>query len=201
MHKGDLSSRIHLQELAGKKNLYALGAVAGLKGEILILNGQPFVSRIEDNKLHLSQDFSDSASLLVWAQVENWQQIPIPDSVRHYAQLEHFIAAAAKAQGIDLNSPFPFMLEGPPASARWHVINWPEGEQEHSHAKHKASGLQGVVEKQSLEFLGFYSNQHHGVFTHHSTNIHLHVKTSDNTVAAHLDELEAAPGMLLKLPR
>ena len=38
MHHGDLSSKIDLMELENLENLYALGAVEQLKGEILIMN-------------------------------------------------------------------------------------------------------------------------------------------------------------------
>jgi acetolactate decarboxylase len=48
--------------------------------------------------------------------------------------------------------------------------------------------------------LGFYSNAHHAIFTHHMTNMHIHVKTTDNKIAGHVDDLTLGKGMILKLP-
>ena len=48
--------------------------------------------------------------------------------------------------------------------------------------------------------LGFYSNSHHAIFTHHTTNMHIHVKTVDNKIAGHVDGLTLEKGMTLKLP-
>lgn len=48
--------------------------------------------------------------------------------------------------------------------------------------------------------LGFYSDSHHAIFTHHTTNMHIHLKTIDNKIAGHIDGLELGKGMILKLP-
>ena len=48
--------------------------------------------------------------------------------------------------------------------------------------------------------VGFYSDAHHGIFTHHSTNMHIHMKTGDHKVAGHVDDLTLGPKMILKLP-
>jgi len=51
-----------------------------------------------------------------------------------------------------------------------------------------------------VDILGFYSTHHHAVFTHHSTNMHLHVKTRGHVLAGHLDDLTLGEGMVLQLP-
>ena len=54
MHHGDLSSKIDLMELENLENLYALGAVEQLKGEILIMNSKPYISSCEHkNESHV----------------------------------------------------------------------------------------------------------------------------------------------------
>ena len=99
-----------------------------------------------------------------------------------------------------MEEPFPFLIEGTPESFDWHVINWPEGDTEHSHEKHIKSGLNGSIESTPVEMLGFYSNAHHAIFTHHTTNMHIHVKTTDNSLAGHVDGLTLGTGMILKIP-
>ena len=87
-----------------------------------------------------------------------------------------------------------------PKSFDWHVINWKDGDTEHSHEKHINSGLNGTIENRQVEMLGFYSDSHHAIFTHHTTNMHIHVKTVDTKIAGHVDGLTLGKGMVLKLP-
>lgn len=49
MHKGDLSSKVTLDELKDINHLYALGAVENLKGEVLVLDGIPSISYVKGN--------------------------------------------------------------------------------------------------------------------------------------------------------
>ncbi|MFT5752401.1 MAG: alpha-acetolactate decarboxylase, partial [Dokdonia sp.] len=37
--------------------------------------------------------------------------------------------------------------------------------------------------------------------THHSTNMHMHFKTDDDTMAGHVDDLVLDKKFILKLPR
>ncbi len=201
MQKGQVSSNIALQDLEGEEHLYALGAAAELKGEILIINSQPYTATAYGNTLSIDSTFAPKATLLVWAQVPQWQDLQLPDSIRSYQDFEVFIRAAAQERGIATDKPFPFLLEGKPSSVSWHVIDWPAGETDHSHEKHQASGLRGVSEDQPMQILGFYSSEHKGVFTHHSTNMHLHGRSTDGKVFGHLDDVQFDKGMVVKLPR
>ena len=79
------------------------------------------------------------------------------------------------------------------------LIDWPEGDTEHSHEKHIHSGLYGTLENQTVEMLGFYSNKHHAIFTHHTTNMHVHVKSDKAT--GHADSFTLGENMILKLPK
>lgn len=200
MHKGDISAQADLNDFKDLEHIYALGAVENLKGEILVLDGQAFISSVQDEQLVLDGSFDHKATLLVYAAVSNWNSIDIPNKISTYEELEQFIEQSANEHGIDTEEPFPFLIKGTPASFDWHVIDWPEGDAKHSHQKHVDSGLNGTVEHKAVEILGFYSKHHHAIFTHHTTNMHLHVKTTDNSISGHLDGIELGKGMTLKLP-
>lgn len=200
MHKGDLSAQADLMDFKDTKHLYALGAVESLKGEILFLDSKPFISSVQDQKLNISNSFEHKATLLVYASVDQWTSTTLPDQVSTYADLEKHIEQTAKDNGINTDEPFPFLLNGRLRSFDWHVIDWKDGDTEHSHEKHITSGLHGTMTDQDVEVLGFYSNSHHAIFTHHTTNMHLHVKTTDNSISGHLDGLTLGPGMTLQLP-
>jgi len=200
MHKGDLSAKADLSDFENTEHFYALGALENLKGEIQIIDGESFTTFVQDSALRFDKSFDRKASLLVYAIVENWERSEIPDDIETYEQLEKYIASTAEKKGINIHEPFPFMVLGTAKSFDWHVINWKDGDMEHSHEKHVSSGLNGTIENRKVALLGFYSDAHHTIFTHHTTNMHVHVKTSDSKIAGHIDGLTLGKGMVLKLP-
>lgn len=204
MHENDLSAKIDLADLKERKdNLFALGALENLNGEILIYNGTPYISTLSEDKKSpvIDQTFEWKAGLLVYTNFSAWVEIEIADSIRSYEQLENYLEIVAQEHGIPTDEPFPFRLEGPAASVEWHIIDWPEGDSVHTHEKHKTSGLHGVETNWEAEFLGFYSDAHHAIFTHHTTNMHIHAINAEKSLAVHIDDLMLNGGMRLFLPR
>lgn len=200
MHKGDISAKANLKALENLEHLYALGAIENLKGEIQILDGKSFNTNVIDSTINFDHSFNKKATLLVYAQVKTWKSTTIPEDISTYKELENHIAKTAKEYQIKIDEPFPFLLEGLCKSFDWHIINWKDGDMEHSHQKHISSGLNGTMDNTNVKMLGFYSDSHHAIFTHHTTNMHIHVKTEDNTLAGHVDDLTLEKGMVLKLP-
>ena len=200
MHKGDISAQADLQDFKNTEHLYAIGALENLKGEIQIIDGISYNTMVSDSSISFDKTFNQKATLLVYATVDRWNTFEIPENIITYEQLEKHVASVAKDNGVDISEPFPFLIEGTAKSFDWHVINWKDGDTEHSHEKHVNSGLHGTIENREIELLGFYSDSHHAIFTHHTTNMHIHVKTGDNEIAGHVDGLTLGKGMILKLP-
>ena len=200
MHKGDISAKVDMEGFENSKHFYALGALENLKGEVQIFDSKPFNTMVVDSTLSFDNSFSKKATLLVYASIDKWKSINIPDNIVTYEQLESYVEQSAKENQIQIDEPFPFLIEGTPKSFDWHVINWKDGDIEHSHDKHISSGLNGTIENRQVEMLGFYSDSHHAIFTHHTTNMHIHVKTVDNKIAGHVDGLILGQRMILKLP-
>ncbi|MCF6348818.1 MAG: decarboxylase [Flavobacteriaceae bacterium] len=200
MQKGDISAKADLKDFENTEHFYALGATENLKGEIQIFDSKPFNTMVVDSTLIFDSSFNKKATLLVYASVSKWKAINIPDDVVSYEQLESYIEQSAKKNQLNIDEPFPFLIEGTPKSFNWHVINWKNGDTEHSHKKHINSGLHETLANRQVEMLGFYSNSHHTIFTHHTTNMHIHVKTVDDKIAGHVDGLILGKGMILKLP-
>ena len=196
---GNIQPVISLDSLSNKKNLYALGAVENLKGEIQIFNGKPSNSTVIDSSLQINSSYNLKASLLVYAEIEEWNAYNI-DNIAIKEDLEKTIFETAKANGINTEEPFPFLLKGIAESLDWHVINWMDGDTVHNHKKHKSSGLNGRLTNKTVEVLGFYSTKHKAIFTHHTTNMHMHFKTEDNSVAGHIDDLRLNT-IILSLPK
>ena len=141
MHKGDISAKVDLKEFENATHFYALGAMENLKGEIQIFDSKPFNTMVVDSALHFDNSFNKKATLLVHASVHKWKSFTIPENIITYKELEVYVSQTAKENHININDPFPFLLEGVPKSINWHVINWKDGDMEHSHEKHITSGL------------------------------------------------------------
>ena len=197
---GNIQSVISLDTLSKMKNLYALGAVDNLKGEIQIFDSQPSNSFLVDSSLQIKDSYNIKASLLVYAEIKAWDSFQIENS-KTKSDLEKQIFEIATDNGTDTEKPFPFLLEGTIASIDWHVINWKDGDTIHNHKKHKESGLNGTLKDSKVQIIGFYSTKHKAVFTHHTTNMHMHFKTDGNDIAGHIDDLLLNQTVTLKLPK
>lgn len=199
MQEGDIAAKIDLQTLAGKPQLYGLGAAEDLKGEILIWQGKAFLTTVAGSGLATYDGFRKRASLLVYSEVSAWDSLPIPAEVNELDKLEEFLLQKAQQLGIDTEHPFPFLLKGRPEMVSWHVIDWDINDPVHTHAKHLQSGMRSGWKNTPSEVIGFYSPTP-GVFTHHDSRLHLHATTPDRRLVAHLDQATGINGMNLYLP-
>ena len=198
---GNTTSVIKLDTLSDTRNLYALGAVERLKGEILVIDSKPIIASVEKGKMVKNNSWDTNASLLVYAQVAEWHNINISRAIQDKTELEDYIKDEAKKWNINVNKPFPFIIDSKVESVKWHIIDWDKNDTTHTHQKHQNAGLRGEVVNQPMKILGFYSNQHEGVFTHRGSKTHLHFTTDDNGTAGHVDGLKLYEGAILKLPK
>ncbi len=201
MQAGDVSAKIALDTLARYEHLYALGALENLKGEALILDSKSWSTSVENGTLKFHEKLNDKAALLVYANVNNWSEVHLPSDEITKEALEKEIFTLASANGIDTEMPFPFLIKGIVKSLDWHVIDWENGDIEHSHKKHVNSGVHDAFSSREVEILGFYSQKHKTIFTHHTTFMHLHFKTSDGEIAGHIDDVVTGDNMKLYLPK
>ena len=194
MQGTDISAKIDLKTLQETPNLYAVGALENLRGEILILNGDPFISTFNNALLVLDKNWDYQATLLIYSEVNAWSSIVIPESITDWGGLEDVIGEIAGPYGLK-GKPFPFLVEGIAKKAGWHVVNGSSG------GNHKEGGVKGEMEDEYVTIVGFYSENHEGVFTHRGSSTHAHVLNEKRTMSGHLDFLELGKGMVLKVPK
>jgi acetolactate decarboxylase len=157
MQKGDLTPKIELNSLENKKNLYALGAVGFLKGEVQIFDSLPMITFVnKENKLQYDHTYKKDASLLVYAQVENWIEYKIPNNIQSREQFEEYVEEQAESHGLDTEQPFVFLIDGIIKLNSWHVINWNPNDKIHSHTKHVNSGIHNTMNNTPITMLGFF---------------------------------------------
>jgi len=198
MHNGARDGIVNIGDLLGE-NMYGLGPLEGLNGEYIILNGTPILTRSDDGKSsHKVENYSSEKALLaVTSKVEEWKSIEVSNH-SNIASLERAIRDVAQNSNIDIEKPFPFLIKGNLSKVNWHIIrpSKPGG----SHDEHLAGAWKEEVENVDGEILGFYSNKHHRIFTHHDSNVHMHVVISETGMSGHIDALEIGESVELFLP-
>src|SRR5262245_13717178 len=72
---GDLTPRADLRHLARVPHLYALGPLAGLQGEVTVIDGTPLITTLPGGVMRVEQSFAHRACFLVHAEVPRWRWI------------------------------------------------------------------------------------------------------------------------------
>jgi acetolactate decarboxylase len=195
---GDLRARASLDGLAELPHLYAVGPAAGLRGEITVLDGRTYVSRVEGGRVVVDRSVVQEAPLLVWAQVARWEETDLSPLVEDIRDLEHVLLDRARALGIDA-SPFAFDVTGVPDAVQLHVLD-KRDDRRHTRALHEQCKVRFTIERAPVEIVGFHSTAHAGVFIPDGERVHMHVCTTDGRMAGHVEHIRFTPGMRLRLP-
>jgi acetolactate decarboxylase len=200
-HAGDVSGKVPLAELPRSPQLYAVGPVADRGGEITVIDGRLHLARVEHGKLETSAAYRGQASFLVWATVPQWQKaVPLGQPAASHAELERLIEGKARRAGLDADGPSPFLLRGPIASVKYHVLRPSQAQGGHmASISHTASALNVQASGEHGTIVGFFSKKHEGVFTHSGSHAHLHVLLASGD-SGHVDELQLGPAVELLLP-
>jgi acetolactate decarboxylase len=186
VRNGDLEATTAISKNDDIQYLYGLGPNDSLRGEITILEGKIYLSKVDEqgNPQVVIAD-AVKAPFFVLSEVEHWKSSLLQESVQHLSGIESYLQMSYQMY----QAPFAFILEGKVAYLKYHIQNVPmdisEADTFDMHAHKKYYELKDV----EVKILGFYSAQHKGVFTHHDTNIHLHFVTQDEKFSGHVDEL------------
>ncbi len=208
---GKASSVVSLEDLAGRKGLYAMGPVDGLDGEITIFDSKPYITQVRGKDFTLDNTLKHGAFFLVWTEQTKWKDVPVPDTVKDYVDLQKFVKAQAQAAGIDTTKPFPFLLSGTPVEIKWHInIDRTEGKPITKELFLKSKEPY-ITKNEPVDIIGFYSEHHAGVFLTQfapaikegsgmENAIHIHLVSRTSKAAGHIDLITLGTGMVLRLP-
>lgn len=197
---GNVKGKTETGKIIPQKNLYAVGPLDGLAGEIMVWNGKVLTSFMKDKAVKVETNPNAKAVFFVWANVEKWREISVPDTVKTYDELEKFIAESAEKFNLNSAEPFPFLMKGKFQTVEWHINDYkPDGEKL-TREKHDTMKYKTKTERENLEFLGFYSPNHKGVFTHHTRTTHIHATDKRKSFVGHVDDLKISEKVKLFLP-
>lgn len=210
---GHSGGEVALAKLPQRPGDWGLGATAGLKGEIVQIDGKLLVSPGSDAQGRVQAPQPDEqAVLFAGAQVQAWADIAVPSDMGS-VQFESFVREQAAARGLSLEQPFVFRVEGRFPHLMWHVVTGeaPAGGAG-PHGGHRPMMGGGHAPQQSGmkifhapgstgQLVGVYSGAGvEGVVSHAGERFHLHYADPGATVSGHVDRYAIGAGSVLKLP-
>ena len=192
LREGRSHGRVEVSSVTHSDSI-GVGALAGLEGEVTILDGRALVSRLEDDRITVREARpEEQAALLVTARVGEWREVQLPDC-EDYDALDSNVRSALVEAGFEPDVPTPVRITGAAGRLRLHVIAGacpianPDGP--------APWRFDGPAEEVTL--VGFFAEGAAGRLTHHNHSSHLHASTGE--VVGHLDDVQLR-GARLFLP-
>jgi alpha-acetolactate decarboxylase len=202
---GDASGVIKLGTVAAAKGMYGVGALAGMRGEILLWDGKLLVSRGDSHKGKTEAPAAtDEAALFIQGLVKAWVEVRVPSAMTQ-PEFEAFVVESATEQGIDSSKAFPFAVRSDKLTLTWHVVSGTARSAGHGIAAHKQGHAQSRVFRESGAsgvLLGFYTGAAlEGIASHPGERFHVHFADPGFSVSGHVDEYRVPDAAILLLPR
>lgn len=201
--QGQTGTTVTLDTLLPNPNLYAVGALTELSGEITIIGGQTYLSYPQSDGTARAEAWTQSdagATLLVSGEVDEWVHIVTPHAIP-WEKFDYAITKLAAGAMLNLNGRWPFMLEGTFEDLEWHVIDGSRlkggGT---SHKDHLAASVQSKLDSTKAKLIGFYSPRDRAIFTHHDSTTHVHCVLEDPLATGHVDHVTIPKGTLVSFP-
>jgi hypothetical protein len=202
-HEGRTGAMVNLGSLLPNPNLYAVGALADLAGEVTIAAGTAYLSYpVGLVEAHTETTFraTENATLLVVAEVAEWQSVKTTRVVP-FEDLDQAIADLAHVAGISSGQRFPFLVEGDVQDLQWHVIDGRRlARGETTHQDHLAASVRKGALRARATLVGFFSETDQGVFTHMGSRTHIHCVLDNPISSGHVDHVVLPAGTTVRFP-
>lgn len=184
MWEGQLSGLVAMDSLA-VPGMFGLGPLEHLRGEITTIDGRSFISHMESDSVIVEEISGVSAPFFVHQQVGEWEEVSLGEDVTDLPSLDAFLSK----RYVDRQEPFFFRSHGKVHEATAHIMDVPAGSIINGPADAHASQKRFTVKDAEVELIGVFSTKHHTVFTHHDSNIHVHLITADRNLMGHFGSL------------
>lgn len=205
--EGESQARARLADLMERPHFFAVGALTDLNGEVTILDSAPFATTIgPDGALEHLDAAGQAVTLLVGQSVPSWTGVRLDEDTAP-DRFDAAIRDAAVGQGVDVSTPFMFVIEGEltdvrlhvihgacPLHARMNAIELPEDQRPYEATRAHISGT----------VVGLYAADAVGKLTHPGTDTHAHIiyvdDESGQRVTAHVERAGIAKGAIVRVP-
>ena len=193
----DIRPNVDLSQLNTNAHLYALGPVAGLRGEVTVLDSKVFVSKAVGAQPVVDLEPKVKTVFLVYASVPVWRSVALPTNVVIEADLATFLQSQLPS-----NTRSPFQVHGTASRARYHIQNYHGNAKDLTHEAHDKAKVFFDVTNAPVELVGFFTNREDdgGTFVHRGQTTHIHLISTDRKHMGHLESIQLAPKSTLLLP-
>jgi len=195
--KSDIGANVPLLPLTREKHIYALGPIAGFKGEVTIWDSKPLLGQVQDGRPVLRHDADAAAIWLVWSHIERWKQVPLTEPMTP-ARLDELVRGAARDLGAAADAAIPFRIKGKLTRADLTITNYQHDGRPMTAEKLAHISEHFAVQDLDVDILGFWSAGHKGIFMPAAGNLHMHANTAD--AGYHIQDMLLASGATLFLP-
>ena len=165
---------------------WGVGALAGLEGEITIVDGKVLVA---SGSMELREATSeDSATMCYFFNVQHWESIAIDKDIPAN-EIDSYLSDK------NISDIFPFRVEGRFSNLDFHVITG-------SCPINGGEPLRDSVENVDGQLIGIFASDAAGVITHHGSKTHMHVVTDEKQPrSGHVDAVTIKKGSLIYFPK
>lgn len=185
MWKGALAGNISTDSL-NYPTAYGLGPIEYLKGEVLLFEGQTFISKVIDSNAHrVTQVNSIKAPFFVYSKDSDLTEISIPTRELSLRSTEQLIDSLY----LDYEKPLLVSIAGVFQDLTIHSVNLPEGSAVSSADEAHKGLTQYHYQNLSGSIVGFFSRKHKAIFTHHDSYFHAHFISDDRSIMGHVDSI------------
>jgi len=185
MWKGDLAGKISTDSLSDP-NAYGLGPIEYLSGEVLLFEGQTFISKVIDSAVHrVTPVTAVKAPFFVYSKESHLNSISVSPLELSLKSTEELIDALY----LDYDKPLLVRIDGVFKKITVHSVNLPEGSSVSSPDQAHKGLTQYSYENLSGSIVGFFSRKHKAIFTHHDSFLHAHFISDDRSVMGHVDSV------------
>ena len=99
--KSEIGATMPLRPLAQAGNMYALGPVSGIKGEVAMWDSDPVMGMVVNGKPAIVRNIDAYASWLIWSQVKSWKAVAMPNRALSYAEINDVVSELAVTQVVE----------------------------------------------------------------------------------------------------
>lgn len=190
MAKSGFESTIRLDSLKDYKGLIGLGPLGKMEGEITILNGQIYNGKsLISGQIIVESNWEVEAPFLVYTQVSNWRRSKLSGKASSIQELEEAIKQAAISNGIDLEKPFFFKIEGVFEDMITHIVT-PRSQEVEGFVQ--GQNQKNVTHQSQIgQLIGVYSTIGQRIYTHHDSFMHVHFLNKKKNYTGHLDRFQS----------
>jgi alpha-acetolactate decarboxylase len=213
MRSGNTTGLVNASQIKQEPGTWGLGALAGLTGEVVLVDGKLWISRGSQENGRVEPAIGDE-QLVLWAsgRALKWLEVNIERNMKQ-VEFERFVLRQAKEAKLNIEQPFLYRVTGQFEHLIWHVVTGKAGQgasanTEHQHVGHANhaggvghSGMQSKVFRQPStngQLIGVYSGAAlEGVVTHPGERFHAHYFNEAALVSGHLDQYSVVSGSKL----